>query len=64
MSFLFYNCEFCICDKFINLYYEIGDKYNYYELLDGKIKNQKENEKITTNKFKLWIINNYDNILK
>jgi len=62
MNFLYYYCEFCKYDKFINLYYEIGNKYNYYELLDDKIKNQKKNEKITTNKFRLWIINNYDKI--
>lgn len=38
-----------------------SNRYDYYELLDGKIKNQ--NEKITTNKFRLWVINNYYNIL-
>jgi len=61
MYFLYYNCEFCNGNnKFTNLYNEIGDKSDYYELLESKIKNQKDNEKVTINKFRLWIVNNYD----
>ena len=63
MYFLYYNCEFCNGNnKFTDLYYEIGDKSDYDELLDSKIKNQKDNEKVTINKFRLWIVNNYDKI--
>ena len=63
MYFFYYNCEFCNGNnKFTDLYYEIGDKSAYYKLLESKIKNQKDNEKITINQFRLWIINNYDKI--
>ena len=50
MYFLYYYCEFCNGNnKFTDLYNEFGDKYNYYELLDSKIKNQKDNKKIINN---------------
>jgi hypothetical protein len=63
MYYLYYNCEFCNGNnKFTDLYNKIGNKSDYYELLESKIKNQKDNEKITINQFRLWIINNYDKI--
>ena len=62
MNFLYYNCEFCKYNKFNDLYNEIGNKTDYYKLLESTIINQKENEKITINQFRLWIINNYDKI--
>ena len=63
MYYLYYNCEFCNGNnKFTDLYNNIGNKSDYYELLESKIKNQKDNEKITINQFRLWIINNYDKI--
>lgn len=63
MYFLYYNCEFCNGNnKFIDLYNEIGNKSDYYELLETTIKKQKDNEKITINQFRLWIANNYDKI--
>ena len=61
MYYLYYNCEFCNGNnKFTDLYNKIGNKSDYYELLESKIKNQKDNEKITINQFRLWIVNNYD----
>ena len=35
--------------------FEIGDQSDYYKLLESTIKNQKNNEKITINQFRLWI---------
>jgi len=56
--YLYYS-PFCHCKGFNDLEYEILDINNIYEVVFDLVR---EDKKLTINKFRKWIIDNYTNI--
>jgi len=59
-SYFFYYSPYTMYSGLSNLEYNNGNKVEIYEKIYNIIKDGKNN--ITINKFREWIINNYDNI--
>ena len=59
--FLYYS-EFCKYEGFTNLSYKYGTIDVYNNWLNNKRQNKKDDENITTNEFRKWIIINYEKI--
>ena len=57
-----YYCDFCKYESFSKLDYIIGNKYDYHTYFNRLLKNKKPDEEITSNEFRKWIVNNYENL--
>lgn len=57
-----YYCDFCKYESFTKLDYVIGNKYDYHKYFNCLLKNKKNDEEITSNEFRKWIVNNYEKL--
>lgn len=59
--YFLYYCDYCKYEGFHSLRYLTGNKEVYNQIIQEKMRNQ-NNEEISKNQFRKWIVNHYDKI--